>query len=133
MNLFLVITDAQSGKHELITPPLDGTILPGVTRDSVLSLARSRLPADQYFMSERNIAMAEVARASDEGRLREVFGSGTAVVISPVRTIGWQGRRIECGLADDEEAGPVATLMKDWIEDIQYGTVPHEWSVVIEE
>jgi branched-chain amino acid aminotransferase len=132
MNLFLLITDPTSGKHELITPSLDGTILPGVTRDSVLSLARTRLPADSYYVSERAVTMPEVARASEEGRLREVFGTGTAVVISPVKSIGWKGRTIMCGLEEGQEAGLVASLMKEWIEGIQYGEVEHEWSFMIE-
>jgi branched-chain amino acid aminotransferase len=76
--------------------------------------------------------MPEVARASEEGRLREVFGTGTAVVISPVKSIGWKGRTITCGLEEGQEAGLVASLMKEWIEGIQYGEVEHEWSFLIE-
>jgi len=60
-----------------------------------------------------------------------VFGAGTAAIVSPVRKIGWKGRTIQCGLKEDEEAGEIATRMKDWIEGIQYGDEEHEWSVKI--
>lgn len=127
MNLFLAIKDKETGQKELITPPLDGTILEGVTRDSVLSLARERLVPEGWKVSERKIRMAEVAQASAEGRLLEVFGAGTAAVVSPVRKISYRGQLIDCGLKENEEAGEIAKRMKDWIEGIQYGEEEHEW------
>ena len=57
--------------------------------------------------------MKELADASDEGRMMEIFGTGTAAIVSPVRRVSWKGRIVDCGLADDVEAGPIALQMKD--------------------
>lgn len=127
MNLFVAIKDKVTGEKELCTAPLDGTILDGVTRDTVLGLARERLVPEGWKVSERNVRMAEVDEASREGRLLEVFGSGTAAVVSPVRKIGWRGKLVDCGLPKGEEAGELAVRLKDWIEGIQYGDEKHPW------
>jgi len=82
MNMFVVFN--KDGRHELVTPPLDGMILPGVTRDSVLTLARDHmegkkkldgLPGD-LIVSERPVTMKEVKEASEAGQLVELFGAG---------------------------------------------------------
>ena len=83
MNLFIVFRQ-EDGTLELVTPPLDGMILPGVTRDSVLSLARShaagtlRIPnlTSKLVVSERGVTMKEICDAVQSGRLVEMFGSG---------------------------------------------------------
>ena len=83
MNLFVVFRQ-EDGTLELVTPPLDGMILPGVTRDSVLSLARShaagtlRIPnlTSRLVVSERGATMKEVCDAVQSGRLVEMFGAG---------------------------------------------------------
>jgi branched-chain amino acid aminotransferase len=83
MNLFLVVRN-ENGAAELVTPPLDDVILPGVTRDSVLALARdhasgkkriSGLPSD-LVVSECPITMKEVKEKAESGNLLEVFGTG---------------------------------------------------------
>ena len=131
MNLFVAMKDKKTGKNELVTAPLDGTILEGVTRDSILALARQRLEPEGWIVSERKFTMSEVANAADEARLLEVFGAGTAAVVSPVRKISWKGRLIECGLREDQEAGDLTVRLKNWIEGIQYGDEEHEWSYKI--
>ncbi|KAI6250248.1 Branched-chain-amino-acid aminotransferase [Erysiphe necator] len=131
MNMFVVIRDKDTGKKELITAPLDGTILEGVTRDSILSLARERLLPEEWTISERNLSMHELFESSKEGRLLEAFGSGTAAVVSPVRNISWKGRIIDCGLKSHQEAGHVASKMLQWIQARQYGEEDHEWSYII--
>ena len=128
MNFFVAIRDKETGKPELWTAPLDGMILDGVTRDSVLDLARERLVKEGWVIKERQFMMSELAEAADDGRLMEAFGTGTAAVVSPVRRIGWRGRMVECGLKEGEEAGEVAKRMKAWIEGIQYGDEEHDWS-----
>lgn len=128
MNFFVAIKDKETGKPELWTAPLDGMILDGVTRDSVLDLARERLVKEGWVVKEKQFTMSELAEAADNGRLMEAFGTGTAAVVSPVRRIGWRGRMVECGLKEDEEAGEVAKRMKAWIEGIQYGDEEHDWS-----
>lgn len=131
MNLFVALQH-KDGSKELVTAPLDGTILEGVTRDSVLSLARERLASQGWQINERKCTMQEVAAAAAEGRLLEVFGAGTAAVVSPVRAISWREEMIDCGLPAGEEAGPIAKQMKEWMERIQYGDEEHPWSVKID-
>ncbi|KAL2000151.1 hypothetical protein VTN02DRAFT_3490 [Thermoascus thermophilus] len=131
MNLFMALKNKETGQKELVTAPLDGTILEGVTRDSVLSLARERLVPEGWLVSERKIRMSEVAEAATEGRLLEVFGAGTAAIVSPVRKISYKGKLVDCGLKENEEAGEIALRMKNWIEDIQYGVVEHPWSYLV--
>jgi len=130
MNLFAAIKNKETGRPELLTAPLDGTILEGVTRDSVLGLARERLEAQGWNVEERKFTMKELADAADEGRMMEVFGAGTAAIVSPVRRISWRGRIVDCGLSEDVEAGPIAQQMKDWMEAIQYGDEDHSWRYV---
>ena len=127
MNLFIALKNKETGQKELITAPLDGTILEGVTRDSVLTLARERLGPNGWNISERKIRMSEVAEASEEGRMIEVFGAGTAAIVSPVRNISYRGKMVQCGLKEDEEAGEIALQMKNWIEGIQYGDEKNPW------
>ncbi|KAI1616937.1 branched-chain amino acid aminotransferase [Exophiala viscosa] len=131
MNLFVCIKNKETGQKELLTAPLDGTILEGVTRDSVLSLARDRLEPEGWKVLERYVKMQELADAEADGRLIEVFGAGTAAIVAPVRTIAWRDRSLNCGLKPNVEAGEIALKMKNWIEAIQYGDEDHPWSVKI--
>ncbi|KKK22817.1 branched-chain-amino-acid aminotransferase [Aspergillus rambellii] len=131
MNLFVALKNKETGQKELVTAPLDGTILEGVTRDTVLCLARERLAPEGWTISERKIRMSEVAEAAEEGRLIEVFGSGTAAIVSPVRSISYRGKLVDCGLKEKQEAGEIALKMKNWIESIQYGDEDHPWSYVL--
>ncbi|KFY12541.1 hypothetical protein V492_03814 [Pseudogymnoascus sp. VKM F-4246] len=128
MNMFVAMKNKETGQKELITAPIDGTILEGVTRDSVLSLAKEKLVPAGWKVVERQYTMFELDDAANEGRLLEAFGSGTAAVVSPVRNISWKGKIVDCGLRPDQEAGEVAQSMKDWIEKRQYGEEEHEWS-----
>jgi len=108
MNIFVVI----DGK--LITPELVGTILDGVTRDSVIKIARSwGIPVE-----ERRISIDEVVSASKEGLLEEVFGSGTAAVITPVGEISHRDRIIE---VKSGRKGSLSQKLYEEITGIQYG------------
>lgn len=127
MNLFVALKNKETGQNELITAPLDGTILEGVTRDSILNLARERLEPQGWAVSERKLRMKDIAEAAVEGRMLEVFGAGTAAIVSPIRMISWKGQEIDCGLKGDQESGPITSQMKEWIEGIQYGHEPHPW------
>jgi branched-chain amino acid aminotransferase len=132
MNIFFVIKNAE-GKSELITGPLTrGDILPGVTRRSILELARdwaaNKPEYSDLVVTERFLSMKEVKLASDEGRLMEAFGAGTAVVIAPVKGIVYEGSEII--IPTGEEAGPLAQSIWTAITDIQYGRAHHDsWSV----
>lgn len=125
---------------ELVTPPLNGMILPGVTRDSILGLARDHasgkmsiegLPKD-LTVSEREINMGEIQTAVNEGRMVEIFGSGTAAVVSPVDRIGYQGKDIHIPAGKDG-AGDIAKAMLKTISDIQLGKLEHPWSVLVDD
>lgn len=129
MNAFFVFQDLTTGKKELVTAPLDGTILEGVTRDSILHLARERLDPNQWIISERYYTINEVAEKSKNGQLVEAFGSGTAAIVSPIKEIGWKGEAISVPLTPGEQTGPLTRQVADWIGAIQYGREKYKgWS-----
>ena len=99
---------------ELVTPPLLGTVLPGITRESVLALARSW----KIACSERRVSMEDMIEANKQGRLQEVFGCGTAAVISPVGTLKYGEQVITVA---DGQVGNVASRLYKALTDIQYG------------
>lgn len=120
MNIFFVV----DGK--VVTSPLTGTILPGVTRRTVLELCKLwNLPAE-----ERMISIDELFTAYKEGRLTEAFGSGTAAVISPVGIIHHKGEVITL---DTEKMGPIAARLYNAITGIHHGTEkdPANWCAVV--
>ncbi|SDU10642.1 branched-chain amino acid aminotransferase [Desulfobacula phenolica] len=108
MNIFLLIGD------ELVTPILNGSILPGITRYSVISLAKKW----GMNISERKISVEEVFKAHEDGKLTEIFGSGTAAVISPVGEIRYGDKVISIG---DGTPGETAMKFYNALTDIQYG------------
>jgi branched-chain amino acid aminotransferase len=108
MNMVVRIGD------EFITPALDGTILGGVTRDSVMTLLRDW----GHEVSERSLGMDELLVAHKKGTLREVFGCGTAAVITPVGELGWKGDKI---VINGGQAGESARRLYETITAIQYG------------
>ncbi|KAF5355941.1 hypothetical protein D9756_004269 [Leucocoprinus leucothites] len=137
MNLFVVFKHAD-GTHELVTPPLDGMILPGVTRDSVLSLARSHANGTQKFelpdkmvVTERSVSMKEVKAAAENGSLVELFGAGTAAVITTVDKIGYLGEDVIIPTGADG-MGPVSRTIWKELVGRQTGTIPSKWSVVVD-
>lgn len=113
--------------NEFITPPLDGTILGGITRDSVLTLLREW----GLLVNERALGMEELIAAHRKGDLKEVFGCGTAAVITPVGELGWKGDRI---IINDGKAGESAQRLFEAITDIQYGRAPdtHGWITFVD-
>ncbi len=103
--------------EEVLTPPLGGSILDGVTRDTALTLLREwGVP-----VTERPISIDEVREAHAAGDLQEVFGTGTAAVISPVKELSYRGESFRVG---DGGVGTIARRLHDAITDIQYGRVP---------
>ena len=116
MNIFFLIDGT------LITPKLGGTVLPGITRRSVIALAdKWNVPVE-----ERRISVDELFEAHNNNKLEEVFGAGTAAVISPVGLIHHNGKSITL---DQEKIGPFAKKMFDNITGIQYGNKedPYGW------
>ncbi len=114
MNLFAVIGD------EIITPPLGGTILAGITRDSILRILRDW----NLRVSERPLALNDLLDASRNGTLKEVFGCGTAAVVSAVPDLGYKDARL---LINNGAAGPLAEKLYQTITDIQYGRVADKY------
>ncbi|MGD8656289.1 MAG: branched-chain amino acid aminotransferase [Desulfobacterales bacterium] len=120
MNIFFVIDG------EIVTPELNGSILPGITRDSVIRLAKHW----NDKVSERKISIDELVEANASGKLTEVFGSGTAAVISPVGEIKYGDQVFTIA---DGGVGPVAQKYYNAITDIQYGKAedPLGWIVPV--
>ena len=112
MNMMFVIDGA------LITAPLEGSILPGITRDSVLRLARER----NMKVEERPVDVAEIVEAHRAGVLTEAFGTGTAAVISPKGRMQYKGEDMMLG----DDIGPVAKEMYDTLTGIQWGRIKDE-------
>lgn len=137
MNMFVVLK-ADDGVLELITPPLDGMILPGVTRDSVLALGRAHEKNEKVLeelprlrVVERKINMAEVKEKAREGKVVEMFGAGTAAVISPVNKIGYLGEDIDIPVGEDG-MGPVSRPIWKELVGIQTGAIESPWSYVVD-
>ncbi|PYN43510.1 MAG: branched chain amino acid aminotransferase [Candidatus Rokuibacteriota bacterium] len=120
MNIMMKIGD------EIVTPPLSGTILAGVTRDSALSLMRDW----GLRVSERPVTIDEVAAAARKGTLEEVWGTGTAAVISPVGELAYKGERL---VINGGRIGTLTQKLYDAIVGIQYGTAPDTrgWTVPV--
>ena len=118
MNIFFVI----DGK--IITPALTGSVLPGITRKSAIEVCRKR----GYEVEERRISIEEVAKAYDEGKLDEVFGTGTAAVISPVGHLKWNDKIMTI---NDNKIGPVSQMLYDTMTGIQWGTIPDEFGWIV--
>ena len=120
-NIFFLIDD------ELVTPPLEGTILGGITRDSVIHLAKQW----GYKVTERKIAIDEVIEANKNNSLSEVFASGTAAVISPVGEFCYQSENY---IINNSQTGQLAKKLFDTMMAIQYGQIEDEnnWSYRIE-
>ena len=121
MNLFVRIGD------EFATPALTGTILGGITRDSVITLLRRW----GFAVNERRILVEELLRARKSGALKEVFGTGTAAVISPVGELGWKEQRF---LVADGQPGEISQRLFQAITDIQYGRAPDPdgWTTLVD-
>lgn len=129
MNVFFVFKNSD-GKKELVTAPLDGTILEGVTRDSILELTKERLPANEWIISERKYTIGEIEERAAKGELIEAFGAGTAAVVSPIMNIGWKGKDIAVPLAAGN-SGDLTKQIAEWIKKIQYGEEQYKnWSRV---
>ena len=84
MNVMFVING------EVLTPALSGSILPGITRDSAIKLLRD----EGYTVTEKRITVDEVMKAAKDGSLTEMFGVGTAAIVSPVGTLGYKGEDV---------------------------------------
>ncbi|MHB1453718.1 MAG: branched-chain amino acid aminotransferase [Saccharofermentanales bacterium] len=118
MNVFFVI----DGK--ITTPSLNGSTLPGITRKTVIELCRSW----DLDVDERQIPIEEVFAKAREGRVSEVFGSGTAAVISPVGELRWNDDTV---YFNNNLIGPLSLKLYNSITGIQYGKIPDEFGWIV--
>lgn len=120
MNIFFVI----DGK--VITPATEGAILKGITRDSILTILREK----GYDVEERRLSIDEVVEAHRNGKLQEVFGTGTAAVVAHVSKIGYDGMELELPPMEDRKVG---TMVKKEIDGLRSGKIEdtHDWVVPV--
>ena len=100
--------------RKIITAPCDGTVLPGVTRDSVIQLLKSW----GYVVEERPLAIDELMEAGRNKTLQEAFGTGTAAVISPIGELSYKGESI---IINDFQTGEITQRLYDTLTGIQWG------------
>jgi branched-chain amino acid aminotransferase len=111
MNLYFVHDDGT-----IVTPELSGSILEGITRDSIIELSGKL----GHVVVERKFSIDEWRDGVESGRITEVFACGTAAVVTPVGTLAWRGGSVSTG--DDEASiGPVTKQVRQALVDIQYG------------
>ncbi|RMG20165.1 MAG: branched-chain amino acid aminotransferase [Bacteroidetes bacterium] len=121
MNVFFVIDGT------VITPPLSGTILPGITRDSLIRLLKDH----DYKIEVRPISIYEVEEAYEAGYLQEAFGAGTAATVTHIEAIGFGGRDLVFPPVDQR---PVSQWLGQQLEALKSGTAkdPYGWRVKVE-
>jgi branched-chain amino acid aminotransferase len=120
MNIFFVYQE--KGETVVVTPELTGTLLPGITRDSLLQLAREQ----GFRAEERKVSVDEWRAAINDGRMTEAFACGTAAVITPVGHV--KSRQGEWSI-NKGETGPVAARLREILLNLQHGLAPdtHGW------
>ena len=120
MNVFFIIGD------KAVTPNLDGTILAGVTRDSIITLLKEH----GVEVEERPISIDELIEAHKNGQLREAFGAGTAASIAPIAELTIHGEHIKM---PDIDGWEIATHLKKQMADIRYSRIPdvHGWMMPV--
>jgi len=102
---------------KIYTAACDGTVLPGVTRRSIIELLKDW----GYEVIEGKLAITDVMKAGHEGRLEEVFGTGTAAVVSPVKELDWKGDKVEIC---NGQIGELTQKLYDTLTGIQWGKLP---------
>jgi branched-chain amino acid aminotransferase len=123
MNFMLLWNRASDGKKELITAPLDGTILPGITRDSILTLARQW---GEFEVSEKRFTIDDVTQAIQEKRVLEAFGCGTAAIVTSVNGLNCDGIDYDIPLPSEDKS--LAMRCMRAVVDIQTGKTPSPWA-----
>ncbi|XP_019751918.1 branched-chain-amino-acid aminotransferase, cytosolic [Hippocampus comes] len=116
----------EDGEEELATPPLNGIILAGVNRQSILELTRQW---GEFKVTERYLNMAQLCGALKQGRVKQVFGSGTACMICSVGEIIYMGEHLHIP-CQDKRTQLSARILKQ-LTDIQYGRTPSDWTFLV--
>nr|XP_022900476.1 branched-chain-amino-acid aminotransferase, cytosolic [Onthophagus taurus] len=126
MNVFMFYINDE-GEKELVTPPLNGLILPGVTRMSIIEMAQEW---NEFRVNQRTVTMKELVKLHKEGRILEMFGSGTACIVSPISSISYLGQDIK--IPTTEHKSPLYARIRDQLYAIQYGHIEHPWAETID-
>jgi branched-chain amino acid aminotransferase len=121
MNMMFVFED------EIVTAPLDGSILPGITRDSILTICKHW----GYNVSERKLSIKEVVEGIKSGKLKEAFGCGTAAIITPTGSLNYKNKDY---VINNKEIGELTQKLYDYLIGIQYGLLPdeYEWMEIVQ-
>ena len=114
MNIFAFWKNEQ-GEDELITPPLDGTILPGITRQSILTLAKG---LGEFKVTEKSFKIQEVIKAVEEGRMHEMFGSGTAALVSPICQFTYKENVYSVPIEEENGSGKLTQRVLKLLSDV---------------
>lgn len=124
MNLAFVYGEGDNA--QIVTPELSGSLLPGVTRSSLLDVARDL----GYDVEERRISTAEWEQTAKSGELTEVFACGTAAVVTPVGTVKYAEGEFQVNGGD---TGPITMQLREHLTGIQRGSVEdqHGWMVTL--
>ena len=115
MNIFFVFNS--SGRTTLVTPRLSGSLLPGITRESLLQIG----PKLGYDVDERTISLDDWISDARAGRMTEAFACGTAAVVTSIGTVRGQNCEFTIG---NGQGGPVAQALREYLLSIQYGETP---------
>ncbi|XP_018322498.1 branched-chain-amino-acid aminotransferase, cytosolic [Agrilus planipennis] len=126
MNIFLFYVN-ELGERVLATPPLNGLILPGIIRQSVIEICEEW---GDFRIEERPVTMDEMIKLVRKNRLLEMFGTGTACTICPVDSIYYKGQLIR--IPTVEQKLPLFVKIRKRLLAIQYGHIEHPWAVPIE-
>nr|AGT02808.1 branched-chain-amino-acid transaminase [Angomonas desouzai] len=124
---FICVWKTKEGEVELATAPLDGSVLPGVTRDSILQLVRGW---GEVKVTEKVYYVSDMIEAIEEGRMIECFGCGTAAIVTPVKLLAYKDKEYAVPAPADESTSIARRCLKT-ILDIQTGTTAHEWSKLL--
>ena len=127
MNLIVVWINKE-GKKEVITCPNNGLILPSITKDSVLQILRQQ---KEYLITEREYTMTELLEAVKEKRLLEMFGTGTAVVVCPVKGLYYDGQTYEVPTDRTLGAGKLTCEVYKKLKDIQMRRIESRFCVIV--
>lgn len=121
MNIFFVLDD------EVVTPEINGSILSGITRKSVIDI----LNRNDIKVTEKKISIDEISQAYDRGKLKEIFGTGTAAVISPVGLLKYNGKEM---VINNKECGKVSKFLYETLTKIQHGEIQdyNDWNEFVE-
>ena len=109
---------------EIVTPALSGSILPGITRKSIIEVLKDK----GYTVSERLLSIDELTAAMADGTLEEAWGCGTAAVVSPIGELAYEGKQYP---VNGGQIGPVTQMLYDTLTGIQWGKTPdpYGWTV----